>query len=109
MNSAISIYTNLLNSCYTSEVIRLVFASFICSKVKANWYKLLSAKAPSQYLALLEAQGMGGDRLDEILRSHAIEPSTLRSNDFDRFFEQRTKLLLEMLGNAMCKKLTPGP
>ncbi len=31
--------TNLLNSCYTSEVIRLVFASFICSKVKANWYK----------------------------------------------------------------------
>ncbi len=31
-------YTNLLNSGYTSEVIRLVFASFICSKVKANWY-----------------------------------------------------------------------
>ncbi len=77
--------------------------------ITAKTNKLLSAKAPSEYLGLLEAQGMEGNRLDEILRSHAIEPSALRSNDFDRFFEQRTKLLLEMLGNAMCKKLTPGP
>jgi hypothetical protein len=49
---------------------------------------------------------MAVNRLDEILRSHAIEPSALRSDDFDRFFAQRTILLLEMLGNAMGKKLT---
>ncbi|WP_041780253.1 hypothetical protein [Allocoleopsis franciscana] len=72
----------------------------------AKTNKLLGGKAPSEYLANLEAQGMSRQRIDEILRSHLIEPETLRNDDFEGFFEARTQALLAMIGKAMGKSST---
>jgi hypothetical protein len=49
---------------------------------------------------------MSRQRIDEILRSHLIEPETLRNDDFEGFFEARTQALLAMMGKAMGKSST---
>lgn len=71
----------------------------------AKTNKFLGGKAPSAYLAKLEEQGMSRQRIDEILRSHLIEPTTLHNDDFDAFFEARTQALLSKMGRAMGKGL----
>jgi|GEM_PF-1308455 hypothetical protein len=73
----------------------------------ANTNNWLGGKAPSEYLAQLEAQGMSPQRIDEILRSHQIEPETLWHDDFESFFETRTRALLARLSKAMGKTSTP--
>ena len=72
----------------------------------AKTNKFLGGNAPSEYLAKLEAQGMSRQRIDEILRSHLIEPETLRNDDFEAFFEERTRVLMAMIGRAMGKSST---
>lgn len=37
--------------------------------------------------------------------THAIEPSHLRSDDFDAFFDARTDSLLSLIASAMGKEL----
>jgi hypothetical protein len=49
---------------------------------------------------------MSRQQLDEILRSHIIEPETLRNDDVEAFFEKRTRALLAMMGKAMGKNST---
>jgi hypothetical protein len=48
---------------------------------------------------------MSRQRIDEILRSHLIEPTTLHNDDFDAFFEARTQALLARINRAMGKDL----
>jgi hypothetical protein len=71
----------------------------------AKTNKFLGGKAPSEYLAKLEEQGMSRQRIDEILRSHLIEPTTLHNNDFEAFFEARTQALVARINRAMGKDL----
>jgi hypothetical protein len=47
--------------------------------------------------------------LDDMLRSHAIEPEFLRQDDFEGFFAARTKALMELIGKAMGKPLIIEP
>lgn len=63
----------------------------------------IGGKAPSQYLRALESQGISRPRLDEILRSHLIEPELLWADDFDGFFSARTQALLTLVTQAMGK------
>jgi hypothetical protein len=63
--------------------------------------KAIGGKAPSSYLAKLEQQGISRQRLNEILRSHLIEPDTLWSDDFDAFLETRAQALLALVEEAM--------
>jgi hypothetical protein len=56
------------------------------------------------YLAKLEEQGIARERVDEMLRSHRIEPDLLRQDDFEGFFEQRSQVLLGRLHEAMGKE-----
>jgi hypothetical protein len=67
-----------------------------------NW---LGGVAPSEYLTYLEGHGMSEQRIEEILRSHLIEPATLYNDDFDAFFEARTQAILARFGRAMAKDL----
>jgi len=67
-----------------------------------NW---LGGAAPSEYLTYSEAHGMSGQRIDEILRSHLIEPTTLYNDDFEAFLEARTQAILARFGRAMGKDL----
>jgi hypothetical protein len=41
--------------------------------------------------------------MDEILRSHLIEPETLRADDFDAFLNKRAQALMELVNRAMGK------
>ncbi len=70
--------------------------------------RFIGGKAPSFYLSKLEQQGISRQRLNEILRSHLIEPATLWNDDFEAFFELRTQALVELISKAMGKSITPA-
>jgi hypothetical protein len=63
--------------------------------------RFLGSQSPSEYLQRLEEQGLNTERIDVIMNSHSIEPDCLRKNDFESFFETRTRHLLEMIEVAM--------
>ncbi len=58
-------------------------------------------------LGKLEQQGISRQCLDEILRSHLIEPQTLWDDDFEASFELRTQALVDLISKAMGKSITP--
>lgn len=65
---------------------------------------LLSGDAPSVYLKRIESKhGLSSDRLNAILRTHLIEPSFLRSDDFEGFFDARLKALSGLIAGALDK------
>ena len=64
----------------------------------------IGGNAPSIYLKRIEQEhGISADTLDDILRSHLIEPEHLRSDDFDAFFEARMNSLVVLVADAMGK------
>ena len=64
----------------------------------------ISGSAPSAYLQKIEQeQGISTNALDDILRSHLIDPDHLRNDDFDAFMAARTTALTELIANAMGK------
>jgi hypothetical protein len=71
----------------------------------AKTNRKIGSKPPSVYLGKLEKEGILPARLDEMLRSHAIEPEFLRQDDFEGFFAARTKALMELIDRAMGKHL----
>lgn len=78
--------------------------------ISAKTNRMIGAKAPSKYLPSIQVKGMveiSQQDLDEILRSHVIDPATLRADDFNAFFQAREKALLERIEKAMGKKLIP--
>lgn len=69
--------------------------------------RLLGGKAPSTYLTSLEkSYGHTADRLDEILRTHQLEPGLLRSDAFDEFIWVRATRLLNLIEDAMGKTVS---
>ncbi|MBE9223996.1 hypothetical protein IQ264_00705 [Phormidium sp. LEGE 05292] len=93
--------------CYQQGICRERYNSIINkTPITANTNRLLGGKAPSDYLKQLESSGISQGRLNQILRTHLIEPRLLRTNDFDAFFSARTYALLELIGKAMGKHLT---
>jgi hypothetical protein len=74
--------------------------------ISARTNRMIGGKAPSVYLAELQkTAGITPARMDEILRSHLIDPAALRADDFDRFFQARSQALLEKIEKAMGKAL----
>lgn len=64
----------------------------------------IGGDAPSIYIKRIEQkQGLSPDALDEILRSHLIEPKYLRADKFEAFFEARTEALADVVSAAMEK------
>jgi hypothetical protein len=64
----------------------------------------IGGDAPSVYLKRIEVkQGLSPDALDDILRTHLIEPEHLRSDNFEAFFEARIEALAGMVAQAMDK------
>lgn len=68
--------------------------------------RFIGGRAPSEYLSkLIREQGISKARLDEILRSHLIEPETLWRDDFETFFVLRHRALLDLIAKAMGKSI----
>lgn len=64
----------------------------------------ISGSAPSAYLKKIEEeQGISASVLDDILRSHLIDPTHLRNDDFNAFMAARTTALTELIADAMGK------
>lgn len=66
--------------------------------------QVLSGNPPSQYLARLEAKGaIKSARLDQVLTTHWISPSLLRSDQFDAFLRDRAIKMLDAIERRMGK------
>src|SRR5207249_3931165 len=74
--------------------------------ISAKTNRMIGGNAPSNYLGKLQKNsGIDAARMDEILRSHVIDPQVVRADDLDAFFEMRTKALLDRIERAMGKAL----
>ena len=47
--------------------------------------------------------GVSDQTIDEIVRTHWINPAHLRSADFDSYFDERSDALLNLISEAMGK------
>jgi hypothetical protein len=75
--------------------------------LSAKSNRVIGGKAPSLYLKAIEQNhGMASDRLDEILRSHQIEPMLLRADSFEDFIRTRAASLLDLIERAMGKAVS---
>lgn len=75
--------------------------------------RIIGGVAPSEYLAKLETGNertppIDAMRLDGYLKSHLIEPSLLRADNFDHFMEDRQKRLLALIEQATGKAAYTG-
>lgn len=66
--------------------------------------RIIGGDAPSAYLKRLPKQGAASDgELDDHLRSHLIDPESLRSDNYDGFFAKRRDAILALIEQAMGK------
>lgn len=74
--------------------------------LSAKTNRMIGSNAPSDYLIRIEKNsGITRERMDEILRSHAIDPEAFRADDFDAFFKAREEALLRRIEVAMGKPI----
>lgn len=65
---------------------------------------LVGGDAPSVYLKRIEDKHhIAPEYLDDILRTHLLDPEHLRADDFDAFYAARSKALADLVANAMQK------
>ena len=76
---------------------------------KAN--RMIGGDAPSAYLARLqnhEQVQLGDEAMNAILEGHRIPTAALRADDFEVFYQQRKRRLLEIIEKAKGKKWLAG-
>ena len=75
--------------------------------LSAKTNRIIGGKAPSYYLANIEKQNnIEKTRFDEILKTHKISPSILRSDAFEEFIRDRASSLLNLIEGATGKKVS---
>lgn len=68
--------------------------------------KSIGGRAPSEYLDRIQREhDLTTAQLDEILRSHLIEPEDLRHDDFEAFYTNRKKALADLIEVTMQKPI----
>lgn len=75
---------------------------------KAN--RMIGGKAPSKYLGQIQQHvqvQLDDASMNEVLHSHLIDSSALRSDDFQSFYQSRKAALLRLISAAMGKDLAP--
>ncbi len=78
--------------------------------LSARTNRKISGRAPSLYLGSMEKEAeVDTSRMDKILRSHAIDSTLLRSDNFNGFFEARGEALLQRIEQATGKTITREP
>lgn len=65
----------------------------------------LGGRSPKRYMATLDSNGLSAEQVDDIIRTHAIDPATLRAGDFDGYFASRRKALIGLVEAAMGKQV----
>ncbi|WP_175410417.1 DUF262 domain-containing protein [Streptomyces sp. TRM64462] len=63
------------------------------------------AGVPGSYLKTLQLEsGMRPEWFDDVIATHLIDPGMLHTSDFDQFYENRAKQLLDLVQAAMGKR-----
>lgn len=94
--------------CQGEDIPAKVFNSIVNKtpvSYKAN--RKIGGNAPSEYLRRLQALKavqLDDAKMDEILRSHLIDPVSLRADDFWAFIGARRSALIALIEEAMGKK-----
>jgi len=74
--------------------------------ISSRTNRMIGGNAPSLYLpAIAKSAGISEERMDELLRSHAIAPHYLRADDYDGFERAREQALLDLIERAMGKPM----
>jgi len=69
--------------------------------------RILGGHEPSKYITTIENKHrVRSEDLDKFFKSHLIEPTLIRTNDFQLFILDRSTKLLEIIENAMGKAVT---
>ncbi len=91
--------------CATKGIDRRRYDSIINkTAISAKTNRMIGGNAPSTYLGKLEkSAGISVVRMDDILKSHVIDPALIRPDIFDAFFAAREKALLQHIEKAMGK------
>ncbi len=77
--------------------------------LSAESNRAIGGNAPSIYLTRIEKRtGLSSEQLDDILRTHLIEPAHLRADDFEAFFADREQKLARLAADAMGKAVVGG-
>ena len=72
--------------------------------LSARTNRMIGGNAPSVYLHRIEKnEQIPAERLDQILRSHVIDPEALRNDDFWAFYNRRYEEILDRIEAAMGK------
>ena len=75
--------------------------------IDAQSHKTIGWRGPSRYIPKLERK-IEAETLDAALRSHWLNPESLRSDDFAKCFVERGEAMLELIGEAMGKRIEGG-
>jgi hypothetical protein len=91
--------------CKKNGIFRSVYNSIINKTSLSRGSNIaMGGDAPSVYLKRIEDKhGLSRTQIDEILRTHLIEPEHLRDDDFNAFFNARMKTLAGLISEAMGK------
>lgn len=72
--------------------------------LSATTNQMIGGRAPSEYTLRIERKAEIDEvKLDGHLRSHFVDPKMLRNDDFDGFFGERQRELIDRIGKAMGK------
>jgi hypothetical protein len=70
----------------------------------AKTNRIIGGVAPVRYLAAIEKRAMISEsELDNILRTHLVDPDAMRSTNFDAYFASRRDALVRLVEKAMGK------
>lgn len=92
--------------CKTKKIDSKTYDSIINkTPLSSRTNRILGGVAPSKYLHRLQKGGKGALRiehadLDRYVASHLIDPTLLRNDQFEAFFEQRQRSLLKLIEQA---------
>ncbi len=75
--------------------------------IDARTNRTIGGRAPSIYLPRLQ-KDIHPANIDEVLRSHWLDPAFLYADDFGRSFVGRGEMMVELIGKAMGRDLDSG-
>jgi hypothetical protein len=76
---------------------------------KAN--RMIGGKAPSKYIAQIQSHAqvqISAGEMDDILKTHLVDPTPLRADDFEGFYSSRKNMLIKLIEGATGKTVLPG-
>lgn len=76
--------------------------------LSARTNRTIGGRAPSEYISALEGghHKLKSERVDELISSHSINPLLMRNDDFDLFIRDRARQLLDLIEQAMGRKIS---